>query len=61
MTAPDTEGRGERWGWCPADDCPTSVCGGVHREVLTSLGIEIVRDGQQPIGTPKERPRNADR
>lgn len=38
--------------WCSADDCPASVCGGPHRAVETSLGTELLRTDQDPIGAP---------
>lgn len=38
--------------WCRPDDCPPFICGGPHREVKTSLGVEILRFDQEPVGTP---------
>lgn len=37
-------------GWCDSDGCPSVMCGGPHRYVLTSLGLESVPQGGQPIG-----------
>lgn len=40
--------------WCDVDKCPTYICNGPHREVKTSLGIEILREDQQPLGALPE-------
>ena len=42
--------------WCDPDDCPPAICGGPHREVRTSFGIEILRYDQEPVGTPVSAP-----
>lgn len=42
--------------WCEPDNCPASICGGPHREVRTSLGDEILRLGQEPMGQPVTEP-----
>ncbi|HEY6493306.1 MAG TPA: hypothetical protein VIZ43_08545 [Trebonia sp.] len=42
--------------WCEPDNCPASICGGPHREVVTDLGTEILRQDQEPIGKPVARP-----
>ena len=42
--------------WCDPDDCPPAICGGPHREVVTSLGTELLRFDQEPIGTPVADP-----
>lgn len=39
--------------WCGPDNCPAAICGGPHHQVRTSLGIELLREGQEPIGTPR--------
>jgi hypothetical protein len=36
--------------WCSVDDCPATICGGPHRIIRTTLGEEIVRFDQKPIG-----------
>jgi hypothetical protein len=38
--------------FCAVDDCPSGICGGPHRKVETSLGVELLRFDQEPIGTP---------
>jgi hypothetical protein len=42
--------------WCVPDDCPPEICGGPHREVVTSFGIETLRFDQEPIGVPVAAP-----
>lgn len=46
--------------WCAVDDCPTAICGGPHREVHTTFGVEIIRDDQEPIGAELETERTKD-
>jgi len=38
--------------WCWVDDCPPEICNGPHRQVLTDLGNELLRENQEPIGKP---------
>lgn len=38
--------------WCEPDGCPAAICGGPHIEVETTLGVELIRPNQEPIGTP---------
>lgn len=38
--------------WCDVDKCPAHICGGPHYNVETDMGIESVRVGHMPIGTP---------
>lgn len=38
--------------WCEVDDCPAPICGGPHREVVTTLGVEILLIDQEPLGQP---------
>lgn len=38
--------------WCGPDNCPSTICGGPHHEVVTDLGTEILRVGQEPFGHP---------
>lgn len=40
--------------WCDVDACPAVICGGPHHVVRTSMGEEILRLDQQPIGTPEK-------
>lgn len=36
--------------WCEVDGCPAAICGGPHREVVTTLGTEILKEDQTPLG-----------
>jgi hypothetical protein len=38
--------------WCVVDECPVTICGGPHRAVATTLGNEILRKDQRPLGEP---------
>lgn len=35
--------------WCDVDDCPTIICGGPHRKVITTFGEELLRMDQEPL------------
>ena len=36
--------------WCEVDECPSYICGAVHREIRTDLGVEYLAPDQEPIG-----------
>lgn len=38
--------------WCAVDRCPAVICGGPHRVVRTTLGQELLRLDQDPLGEP---------
>lgn len=47
---PESASSAQQGQWCEPDGCPASICGGPHYEVKTSIGVEILRADQEPIG-----------
>jgi len=37
---------------CEIDKCPAVICGGPHVAIETDIGVEILKEGMKPLGTP---------